>query len=180
MASAKAKKMRIKREASPFPIPQSREDVAEAIAEIGRRQRERDRIQAAMNDELAVIRQRYEEEGQPHKDAIEGLKRGVQLWCEAHRDELTQGGKVKHREFASGEVRWRMRPPSVTVRGAGVVIEALKFLGLDRFIRTKEEVNKEAILADPDAVKAVKGISVAQTEDFVIIPHETELEEVAA
>jgi phage host-nuclease inhibitor protein Gam len=67
----------------------------------------------------------------------------------------------------------------VTVRAAGIVIEALKRLGLTRFLRVKEEINKEAILAEPDAVRDVKGISISQGEDFVIVPLATELEEVA-
>jgi phage host-nuclease inhibitor protein Gam len=178
MATAKAKKMRIKQDASPFPVPQSREDVTEAIAEIGRRQRERDRIQAAMNDELAVIKQRYEEQAQPHNEAITALTRGVQLWCEAHREQLCPG-KVKTVNMSSGEVRWRNRPPKVNVRGADAVIEALEFMGLKRLVRVKKEVNKDAILAEQDAVKGIKGITISKGEDFVIVPFETELEEVA-
>ena len=49
---------------------------------------------------------------------------------------------------------------------------------LKRFIRTKEEINKEAILDEPEVVASVKGISITQKEDFVIVPFETELESV--
>lgn len=175
MKSAK----KIKQEAAAFPVPQSRDAVVEAIAEIGRRQRERDRIQAAMNDRLADVRQFFEEEALPHAQAIHEIAQGVQTWCEANRDELTQGGKVKHAALASGEVKWRMRPKSVSIRGLEKVLEALKSFKLERFIRTKEEVNKEAILDEPEAVENVKGITISQLEDFVIVPFETELEEVA-
>ena len=72
-----------------------------------------------------------------------------------------------------------MRPPSVSARPIDKVIEALKDMGLKRFIRFKEEIDKEAILGDPDAVKYIKGIKIEQREDFVIVPFETELEEVA-
>lgn len=174
-----AKQPRIKTEASAFPIPQSREQAVEAIAEIGRKQRERERIQSAMNDELAAIRQRYEEQARPHAEAIRELSAGVHTWCEANRESLTQGGKVKTANLASGEIRWRMRPPSVACRALDNVLAALKQLGLSRFIRTKEELNKEAILAEPEAVQHIKGLSITQKEDFVIVPFETELEEVA-
>ena len=173
------KKPRIKADAADFPVPQTREDVVSAIAEIGRRQRERDRIQAAMNDELAAIRERYETEAAPHAAAIQALSKGVQTWCEAHRGELTQDGKTKTAALASGEVKWRTRPPSVAVRGMEAVIDLLKRMKLQKFIRVKEEVNKDAILADPEAVREVKGITITQKEDFVIVPFETELEEVA-
>lgn len=169
---------RVKSAAADFPVPQSKDETVAAIAEIGRRERERDRIQAAMNDELATIRERWEREAAPHNEAVRGLSKGVQLWCEAHRDELTEGGKVKTASLASGEVSWRLRPPSVGVRGPEAVIASLKMLGLGRFVRIKEEVNREAILAEPKTVESVKGISLIQIEDFIISPFKTDLEEI--
>ena len=170
---------KVKADAAPC-VPQSRTEMVEFIAEIGTLQRERERIQTRMNDELASIRTGFETEAEPLNKRIADLSRGVQLWCEVNRDELTRNGKTKTVGLPSGEVKWRTRPAKVMVRAAEVVIETLKSLGLDRFVRVKEEVNKEAILADPAAVGGVKGITITQGEDFVIVPHETELEEVAA
>ena len=170
---------KIKSDAPRFAIPQNREDCTDYIARIGRAQRERERIQASMNDELAAIRAGYEEQARPHAETIKALSQGVQVWCDANRDTLTMGGKTKTANLASGEVRWRLRPRKVLTRGLEAVIEALQELRLDRFLRPKVELNKEAILADPEGVKHVKGISIDQGEDFVIVPFETELEEVA-
>ena len=174
-----AKTTRIKTAAVTIPVPQTREQVVEAIAEIGRRQRERGRIQAAMNDALAAVRQEYEEAAKPHADAITRLSDGVHLWCEANRDELTHGGKAKTANLASGEIKWRMRPPRVSLRGLDNIIEACKKLGLARFLRVKEEINKDAMLAEPELAATITGVSISQGEDFVIVPFETELEEVA-
>ncbi|TAM72336.1 host-nuclease inhibitor protein Gam [bacterium] len=174
-----ASKTRIKTNAVQHPVPQTREEAVAAIAAIGTNQRERDRIQAAMNDELAAVRERYEAEAKPFADEIGALTKGVHLYCEAHRHELTRDGKVKSHTFASGEVKWRLRPPSVVLRGGDAVLDALKSLKLDRFIRVKEEVNKEAILAEPEAAAGVRGITIRQTEDFVVQPWDTQLEEVA-
>jgi len=59
------------------------------------------------------------------------------------------------------------------VRGAESVLELLKVKGLERFIRTKEEVNKEAILNEPDAVEALPGVTINRDiEDFAIVPFE--------
>jgi phage host-nuclease inhibitor protein Gam len=112
----------------------------------------------------------------PHIEAIKLLSQGVQIWCDAHRDELTQGGKTKTATLGSGTVQWRMNPPKCVLRGTDAILKALKALGLQRFIRTKEEVNKEAILAEPAAVNAVPGIRIEQTEEFVITPFEAELQ----
>lgn len=173
------KKARIKTEAVPVPVPQSREEAVEAIAEIGRRQRERQRIEAAMNDELAAIRQRYEEEAKPHSEKIRALSDGVHVWCEANRAELTNGGRVKFANLASGEVKWRMSPPKVNLRGIDNIIEFCRKAGLLKFLRSKEEINKDAMLAEPDLAKSITGVTITQAEDFVIIPFETDLEEVA-
>lgn len=169
---------RLKQDAAAFPVPQHRDQVIEAIAKIGCHQRERIRIETLMNDDLAKIRESWEKQAAPHLDAIRELQRGVQIWCEANRDLLTQGGKVKYAHLASGEVKWRLTPPKVVIRAVENVISYLRQAGLDRFVRIKEEPNKEAILAEPDAVAHIKGISISQREEFVIRPFETELEEI--
>lgn len=171
------KKTRIKSEAAAVTFSNQLE-VNEAIAQIGAAQRERDRILTAMNDELAAVRARYEDEAAPHAAVIKDLGHAVQVWCEGNRAHLTKDGRTKTARFAAGEVSWRMRPPRVLVRGEGIVVQALKALGLERFIRTKEEVDKEAILREPAAVEGVRGLTVSQGEDFVIKPFETQLEEV--
>lgn len=174
----KANILRSKDVAKKF-VPQTRDAVVEAVAEIGRLQRERLRISTAMNDDLAVVRERYEAEALPLAERINELRAGVQTWCEAHRDELTENGKTKTAALASGEIRWRVTPPSVSIKVAEKVIEALRGFGLTRFLREKVEIDKTAILAEPEAVKGIKGITINQREEFVVVPFETSLEEVA-
>lgn len=170
---------RVKAPAVTVEVPQTRDQVVAAIAEIGRRERECQRIEAEMNEQLAAIKLRFESEGKPHADRIAALKEGVQIWCEANKEQLTEGGKRKTARFASGEVRWRMTPPAVRLRGVAAILAALAEKGLSRFIRTSQEVDKEAILKEPDAVKGVAGITIGQVEEFVIVPFETKLDEVA-
>lgn len=173
-------KPRLKKAATAVPVPQTRDAVTAAIREIGDRQRELARIAADMNDELAAVRERYERQAEPLNARVAELQAGVQTWCEANRDQLTNHGKVKSASFPSGDVQWRLRPPSVAVRGVEAVLDQLRRLGLKRFIRTKDEVNKEAVLADPAAVAQVAGLTINQGEDFVISPFETELASEAA
>ena len=175
---------RVKSLSSPVLVPQSRDAVAQAISEIGIAQRHRQRIEAAMNDEIAASKLRYETEAQPYNEKIQSLRSGIQIYCEAHRDELTQSGRVKFANFSSGEVKWRFTPPSVSVRAAGATVKLLIEKGLSRFVREKLEVNKEAILAEAEAIEVlsragIAGIAIGQKEEFVIEPFETKLEEVA-
>lgn len=173
-----SKVTRIKSAAADY-VCQTQAEAVKAVAEIGTLQRERDRIQAAMNDELAVIRQRYEQQAKPHAERIALLATAVQTYAEANRDALTQNGKSKTVSLASGELRWRTTPPSVSIKAVEKVIEALKGFKLDRFLRQKEEIDKQAILAEPEAVEHIKGISITQREEFVVVPFETALEQVA-
>lgn len=175
-----SKKTRIKAAASMATVPQAREGVADYIREIGDRQRELTRIEADMNDHIARIKERFEAEAEPHRQRIAALQSGVQIWCEANRDQLTQGGKVKTAAFTTGEIQWRTRPPSVRITGAEAVLDLLRRLGLTRFIREKQEVNKEAILNEPEAVAHVAGISISQGEDFIVAPFEASLSGEAA
>ena len=175
-----ATKPRIKKAADAVFIPQNREQVAEAIREMGVLQRELTRIGADMNDELAAVKESYETDAEPRRLRVEALQQGVQTWSEANRDAITQNGKVKTAAFTTGEVSWRIRPPSVALKGVEAVLNSLRRLRLTRFIRKKEEVNKEAILNEPKAVAKVPGITISQGEDFVVTPFEAELAEVAA
>lgn len=166
-------KPRIK--AAAVEVAQSRDDVAARIKAIGDCQRRIARLQADMNDAIAEVTARYQPGIDAEKGSLDGLQKSVQGWCEANRGELTQGGKVKTVQFVTGEAAWRIRPPSVSVRGVETVIDTLKRLGFGRFIRTKEEVNKEAILNEPDEVRGVAGLSInSGVEDFLITPFEAE------
>jgi phage host-nuclease inhibitor protein Gam len=177
MATAKLKKIKI--DAVSFRVPQSHDETVDFIAEIGRLQRDRERIQADMNDEIAKIKERYEAQALPLAEKIKALSSGVQTWCEGNRDTLTQSNKTKTVVLASGKINWRMRPPKISLRGKEKILEELKKMGLKRFIRLIEEINKEAMLAEPNVASTVPGVSIEQSEDFVITPYETELEEVA-
>lgn len=165
-----APKTKLKAPAQTY-VAQTRDDAAAGIRKIGDLQRQLLRDQAEMNDAIAHITASY----QPRLDAVseqlKTLQDGVQGYCEAHRDELC--GKGKTANLVTGEVQWRQRPPSVRVSKSEVVLETLERLGLSRFIRTKAEVNKDAILDEPDAVRGVAGISIVTgVEDFVITPFE--------
>ncbi len=173
MAKSKAKKAA----ALAGPVPKTRPEAEQLLADIGRLQRSVTGIECRMNDRLAEIKAKYEQEAQPLNSELDAKFQALHAWAEGHREELLRGGgKTVH--LATGDLSWRRTPPSVRITKAPVVLEALRRLGLKDFIRTKEDVNREAILADPTAVKGVKGISVSQREEFVAKPYESEIEKV--
>lgn len=155
---------------------QTREEVEIAIKDIGDLQRELQRLATHQNDELAAITEKYAPKITALQEQMKPLQKAIEVWCEANRAELTQNGKTKTGSFNTGEVQWRQRPPSVSIRKADEVLARLRALGLTQFIRTKEEPNKEAMLAKPNIASTVTGITIkTAVEDFVIKPFEQEV-----
>ncbi|WP_310620910.1 host-nuclease inhibitor Gam family protein [Flexibacterium corallicola] len=170
---------RLKTATEALPIPQDDSQAREAIREIGDLNREAMRIEAELNDKVAALSQEYGERIAPLQEQVRAKQDGLKVFCEANRDRLTQNNRVKFHRFATGEISWRLRPAKITVRGKESVIEAIKAAGLKkRFLRIKEEINKEAMLEDRTTAAVIKGISVGSDgEDFIVEPNETELQQ---
>lgn len=156
-------------------VCQTKEQTIEAIRSLGDTQRELVRVETEINDQIAAATAARKTEIDALKTRIETLTSGIQTWCEAHRAELcAAGGKTAN--LITGQVLWRQRPPSVSIRAVDKVLETLRSLGLSRFIRTKDEPNKEAMLADPKAVSGIAGITIVTgVEDFAVEPFEVEV-----
>jgi phage host-nuclease inhibitor protein Gam len=156
-------------------VCQSKDEAMAAIKELGDAQRELTRLETEINDLVAEITNARKDEVNALSERVDTLTNGIHLWCEANRAALC-GAKGKTANMITGEVAWRQRPPSVTVRSVDKVIETLKKLGLSRFLREKTEVNKEAILAESAAVAGIAGITVVTgVEDFNVTPFEVEV-----
>lgn len=159
-----------------LPVPQNRDEAASAVREIGELNRDLARLEATMNDRLAAIRETFETRADPLREAIAAKTEGLKAWAEANRVALTDGGKTKTADLGTGKISWRLRPAKVRLVKVDAVIETIKKLGFTQFLRTTEEVNKEALLADRDKAKLVSGVSIGSDgEDFVVDPFEVEL-----
>ena len=116
-------------------VCQSKELTIEAIRALGDAQRELTRVETEINDQIAAITAGRKDEIEALKTRIDTLAGGIQTWCEAHRAELLAGGG-KEANLITGLVKWRQRPPSVSIRSVDKVLETLRSLGLGRFIRS--------------------------------------------
>ena len=158
------------------PVPQSREEASNFIHDIGAAQREVARIEADMNDEIARSKQSAEERAAPHRALVEAKTQGLRAWADANRDALTENGKRKYADLGTGKIEWRFAPPRVSIRGLEEVIVRIKTLGLTAFLRTREEIDKEAMLRDPDKARLIQGVSIGTAgENFSVEPFESEL-----
>ena len=156
-------------------VPQTQDEAASDIKRIGDLKREKTRIETRLNDEVAKLTEALQPSITAIDEQLKTLQQGVQTYCEAHRAELTKDGKTKSAHFLTGEVMWRQKPPSVRVKALDNVLAALKNFKLNRFIRVKEEINKDAVLEEPEAVAGVAGLSIVSgKEQFEITPFEQE------
>lgn len=154
-------------------VPQCREDAVVAIGRIGTLRREIAAHKARADEAARLAGEKLEADTAELMAELADHERGVQAWCEANRQALTVDGKVKFHDFGTGQVKWRARPAGVSIRGAEAVIAACKSFGFSMFIRVKEEINKEAMLADPEKARVIAGVTIKSAgEDFVIEPTE--------
>lgn len=160
-------------------VPQSKDDCASSIRTIGDLQREFERERAAMNDAIAATTAKHQPQLSELTERLDRLQAGVQAWCEANRTQLCgvadKLGKTAN--LVTGDVSWRVRPPSIRIVNADAVTETLLRMGLGRFVRVKNECNKEAMLQEPDALRGIQGITIVSgVEDFIVTPFEAQAE----
>ncbi|MBB4122944.1 host-nuclease inhibitor Gam family protein [Martelella radicis] len=156
-------------------VPQDREEAVRAIGRIGALRRDIAAHKAKADRIVQKAGEQFDSDTADLRAELEEHERGVQTWCEANRNALTANGKVKYHEFGTGRINWRLKPPRVTVRGVEAVIETCRKLGFSSFLRETTEINKEAMLADPEKARMISGVSISSLgEDFVIEPAELE------
>jgi len=163
---------------STAPVPTNRDEARSQMRQIGDAQRERDRIQAELSKKVLKLKEQYSALVEPHLENIAHLKNNMWLWANANRATLNQGGK-KAEDLGTGKLGWRNNPNKVMIFDDDSVLEALRSMGLSHLIRSKEDINKHAILANPDAVKHIQGIHITQGEHFWLKPEGCKLEKVA-
>lgn len=177
---SKTNKTRVKTSAQ--TAAQNKDEVIAFIREIGDKMREVKRLETNMNDGIADLQEKYAEQSAPLNERISELSTAVQLWCEANRTELTDNGRVKFADLVTGVIKWRNDTPKVSVTGVQAVLALLRNdPELERFIRVKEEINKEAILNERDKFDKgqVAGLKIVDgKEKFVIEPHDQQLSQV--
>lgn len=159
---------------------QTEAEAVSKIREIGDLEREKKRLEAEMNDQIAQLQETYKFKAAQLEDGIRERTASVHLWCEANRAKLTDNNRVKYADLATGVVKWRISPPSVTISGKDDVIERLQSdPDLKRFVREKYEINRELILQYPELFEnnQFKGIKIKSGEEFFVIePFNQELE----
>lgn len=157
----------------PAIVAAADQDEANAfITAIGSAERALVRLQADLDEAAAALKAQFERDAEEHRFAVATLTPRVRAWAEANRAVLTGDGETKTVRLAAGTLSWRLNPPAVSLKGVDAVIQAIKERRWTaKFLRFKPpEVNKEALLADPDRAKKIPGVTIGQQEEFIITP----------
>ncbi|MGH6887962.1 MAG: host-nuclease inhibitor Gam family protein [Rhizomicrobium sp.] len=153
-------------------VPQSDEAANALLAQYGETYNAIAKLQADLDDALAKVKGLFETQSAPLQEKLKIAFLQLTSWGAAHRDRLTENGKSKTVLLPAGQIGWRHRPPSVRwVKGmkAEDIVVAIKNAGLRRFLRIKEEPNKERMLEEPDVAATVKGVVIGSAgEDFFV------------
>lgn len=155
-------------------VPQSAEQAAEMLAEIGQKQRFISHLQTELDGTVARMKATTEELATPAKERIAELTRGLEIWASANRQALTLG-RSKTITLATGVLRWRQSPPAVKLTKPAEVLAVIRELGLHGFLRTKQEIDKEALLKAPDQALKIPGVTITQAEAFEVEPTKLDL-----
>jgi len=133
------------------PEIKSFDDVDKALLLIGRAEAVRTKEEAMMNKKIQNITEEYKEKVKDELALVADLELAIQDWCSKNKREFEVDKRTI--ELFHGSVGFRTNPPKVLQLSnkfkVATTIEFIKKLWgkqKDLFIRTKEEINKEAIL----------------------------------
>lgn len=153
-------------------VPQNREEATAMLAQYGDLLRQIEHIEVDLNQALADAKKDAVERAAPLRDEAEQLFKGLQTFCDANRVALTNNGAAKTVDFGTGKVSWRWNPAKVSLRGkVEEIISRIKAAGdqYHDFLRVTFEVDKVAMLRDPNRAMRIEGVKVAPAgETFAI------------
>lgn len=157
----------------------TREEMEMVVETITRATIARDALVAEMDHELTEIRARYEPQVTAYGQEIDRAMVLARGWSDANPGEF---GPRRSIEMVHGAVGYRTGTPKLKTLAGWTwdrVLESLRGSNFKEAIRSKEEVDKEFILANRDRISAERmksiGVKVVQDETFFVDPKREEV-----
>lgn len=161
------------------PVIKTREELERITGQITALKTFEAQTKAVMDQRITEIRSEYEGQLGDAAEEMETLVQSVRQWAEANQSEFA--GK-KSLDLVHGVIGFRTGTPKLKTRKGWTwdkVLENLIPAGRWDFIRTKKEVDKEAILAARDNMTPADlrnlGVDIVQEESFYVEPKLTEV-----
>ena len=130
--------------------------------------------EAQMIEQIKLLEDEFTEELKGYGQEIVTLFAGLQKYAQEHREELLPTDKKSRTMPGGGELEWYLTKYAIVLdkeTKTEEFVERLKRLKLERFVRTKESVNKQKLLEEPEVARGIEGITVREPEEkFVYTP----------
>ena len=160
---------RVKR--STTDTPQNLEQTDRFVGLLGNEQARLDALELEAEAEIRQIRENLRKESEPVRKRRNNLMTGIFTFASANKATLIFVEGKKTVELTNGTITWRWTPPAVSVENDEEMIANLKRRGLDEYVRVKEELDRQKLLADRKDLPRVAGLAFTQKEEFVVKPH---------
>ena len=158
------------------PVPQTRVEFEEQAVRLGEISREIDGIAAVGATKIADIKLSTKKATDVLTKTAKALWGAISAYAEAHRSELLPKDR-KSASIAAGTIGWRTGSPAIQIDGdEDEIILRLEAQGMHRFLRETVVLDKAALLAEPEVVKTIDGLSVVQVETLFFKPLDIESE----
>jgi phage host-nuclease inhibitor protein Gam len=161
-------------------VPKTREQAEAIVGDITEIKIEETAAKALMDQRLKDVRQEFEAQLSSINDQLTPLLLQIQAWAEANPAEF---GKAKSIDMLHGVIGWRISTPALKTLSGWTwarVLEALKSLGHAAFIRTKDDIDKAAIIGQRenllDGDLRLFGCKIVSEESFFVEPKTTPVE----
>ena len=156
------------------PLIDTREDAETCLGELATLTLERRDLQNALDREITAAREKYESSLSAIGEQIETKQALLHGWADSHPEEFASR---KSLELTHGQIGYRTgqhKLKSLKRKTWDAILKSLQTFGFTHLIRTKEEVDKEAIIAGYKAAEISRaemiqiGVEVVQDEAFFV------------
>lgn len=162
---------RTKRKAETVAAARDQAEAESFLSRIGELQRAMLVENASLAETIAKAKEAAAEAMAALQAESDILVRGLQIWAEANRHALTDGGKTKTVRLGAGTIFWRMSPPAVKLTKPAEVLTYLIENEMEEFLRRKVEIDKAAMLQLAPVAATIPGVTIASSgEEFVVEP----------
>ncbi len=152
---------------------ETKAEMAAAVADIARMTVELNILRATLDERIFAIKEDLIPEIEAAQKAIRAQVAAAKVWAVANKDEF---GNAKSMDLGLAIVGFRTGMPKLSFLKNWTVEKTmsaiLRFFPKRGYVRTKEELDKEALIADRDALTPTDrdkiGIEIAQEEAFFV------------
>lgn len=155
---------------SQLRTPKSRDELATWVGTAGEVQRKLDLLRSRFDRRVAKLKEAYAQACKPFESQLKETVDGIAVYAEANRQSLTENESTKSVDVGTGVIVWRITPPRVTLKNPEGVLQGLLKDGPSEFVRTKHEINREAMLEQPDKAELIDGVTIEQSEVLTVKP----------